>query len=292
MAWIESHQALSRHKKTLALAAFLKTDRHKVLGHLHELWWWGIDNADTYGQVGVVPNEVIAEAAGWPTKDADRFVDGLVSAGFMDQTEDGLTLHDWYDYAGKLNARRDENRERMRRKRVAQPPHPPSTNGTSAEHVQRTHTARAPATVPNPTVPEYDTSTEVSVGGADPPDSRAHLQVVRGPVPKPKPKPTPVGTLLDKIKTIDPALEVYGDQGFTGSKLKANPSVDLDQVAEAYVSFRHGEWPGSKMLRESGALAWVVGDLGGYMAWRNGRQTRASSIPQHVLDELPLGELA
>ncbi len=86
--------------------------------------------------------------------------------------------------------------------------------------------------------------------------------------PKPVPKPTPVGTLLDKIKALDPAIEVYGDQGFTGRKLKENPDADLDLIAEAYVSFRHGEWPGSKMLRESGSLAWVIGDLGGYVGWR------------------------
>jgi hypothetical protein len=78
--------------------------------------------------------------------------------------------------------------------------------------------------------------------------------------------------LLDKIHDLDPVLEVFGDHGFTGSKLKANPDVDLDQVAEAYVSFRHGEWPGSRILRESGGLAWVIGDLGGYVAWRAGQR--------------------
>jgi hypothetical protein len=272
MAWIQSHQALSRHKKTLALAAYLRTDRYKVLGHLHELWWWGIDNADTNGQIGAVPAEVIAEAAGWPVKDAERFVESLVSAGFMDRTDDQLSLHNWFEYAGKLNVQRDENKERMRRKRAAPPPHPPNTNGTSAAHVQRTTTARAPAREEKRREDTYDTTSVVSVGSADPPEVRPRLQVVGEPVPKPKPRQTPVGTLLDKIKALDATLEVFGDHGFTGSKLKANPDVDLDQVAEAYVSFRHGEWPGSRILRESGGLAWVIGDLGGYVAWRSGQR--------------------
>lgn len=150
MAWIESHQALSRHRKTLALAALLKTDRHKVLGHLHELWWWGLDNADVNGLLGNVSDRVIAEAAGWTLTNSGAFLAALVEAGFMDVGEDGLTLHDWYEYAGKLNERREENRERMRKKRTTKPPpHDPRTNGASAEHVQRTSGARAPATGPN-----------------------------------------------------------------------------------------------------------------------------------------------
>lgn len=88
--------------------------------------------------------------------------------------------------------------------------------------------------------------------------------------------------LLDKIKSLDPSLEVYGDHGFTGTKLKENPEANLDLIAEAYVSFRHGEWPGSKMLQQSGALAWVIGDVGGYVAWRN--QRRGGLPTQRFID--------
>src|SRR5258708_5070945 len=152
MAWIESHQSLSRHRKTLAAATDLRVDRHKLLGHLHELWWWGLDNADIYGQLGHVPNPMIAEAAGWDVRRADQFVEALSTAGFLDRTDDGIVLHDWYEYAGKLNERREENRERMRKKRVSKPDPPddgPRTNGASAQQVQRTSGARAPATGPN-----------------------------------------------------------------------------------------------------------------------------------------------
>lgn len=161
MAWIESHQSLSRHRKTLALVASLKADRHKILGHLHELWWWGLDNADVDGRLGHTSHVVIAEAAGWPVKQADTFVGALVAAGFMEDNDNGLVLHDWEDYAGKLIDRRDRNRERMRRARASDDaPIPPPTNGTRAAHVQRTNVARAQqradtfgATVPNPTQP-------------------------------------------------------------------------------------------------------------------------------------------
>lgn len=115
MAWIESHQSLSRHRKTLTAAALLKTDRHKVIGHLHELWWWGLDNADIHGNLGLVPDDMIAEGAGWPVKEASRFVDALVSARFLERKSDGsVILHDWYDFAGKLNERRAKDAARKR----------------------------------------------------------------------------------------------------------------------------------------------------------------------------------
>jgi hypothetical protein len=194
MAYIESHQSLSRHRKTLAVVSTLHVDRHKLLGHLHELWWWGLDNADITGLVGHVSDEVLAEAAGWPLKDAQRFVGALTSAEFIDATPDGLVLHDWPDYAGKLNERREQNRERMRRARAARGPRtdPPNgraraehvqhTNGAQAAHVDNTFDARAPATVPEQSLTERTLSPHPTGG---PPQ----LRIVGEPVPKPTHKP-------------------------------------------------------------------------------------------------------
>jgi len=151
MAWIESHQSLSRHRKTLEAVALLHVDRHKFIGHLHELWWWGIDNASPGGQLGRVPPSALADAAGWPLKDAERFVDALVSSGFIERTEDGYVLHDWFDYSGKLSAMRAKNRTRMAAARAAREQRTNGAPNTArAENVQRTvqrtSGARAPAT--------------------------------------------------------------------------------------------------------------------------------------------------
>src|SRR5215471_3314838 len=135
MAWIESHQSLGHHRKTLQVAATLKVDRHKLIGHLQVLWWWGLDNADPSGKLGQVGVSEIGEAAEWPGKDAGRFVQALLDAHFLERDQDGFSLHDWWDYAGKLNAARAKNRERMQVARAA--------------HVGRMSGARAPATVPN-----------------------------------------------------------------------------------------------------------------------------------------------
>jgi len=114
MAWIQSHQSLSRHHKTLAVVSALKVDRHKLIGHLHELWWWALDNTKSDGCLGNVSDTTIAEAAGWPIRQASMFVGALVDAGFLDRSESGLVIHDWYEFAGSLNGQRELRRESNR----------------------------------------------------------------------------------------------------------------------------------------------------------------------------------
>ena len=116
MAWIESHQSLSRHRKTLKTAGRLSVDRHKLIGHLHELWWWALDNVGVDGKLTDMTPFEIGLAAQWDG-DHDEFVRALIDGGFIDDHGDCLALHDWYDYAGKLIERRLEERERSRRRR-------------------------------------------------------------------------------------------------------------------------------------------------------------------------------
>lgn len=120
MAWIESHQSLSRHRKTIRVAKLLKTDRMKVIGHLHELWWWAIDNADLDGNLEDMDHEDVAAAAGW-LKNGAAFTAALIDAGFVDADGPNLILHDWYEYAGKLYdqraIRRQGNKDRQQKRR-------------------------------------------------------------------------------------------------------------------------------------------------------------------------------
>lgn len=142
MAWIESHQSLLNHRKTIRAAALLKADRYKLIGHLHALWWWALDNADLDGKLDAVTPEEVAIAAGWPENKAADFVAALEAAGFLDK---GMVLHDWYDYAGKLNAKRAANKERMRSARAG---HVQRTERDGAEHVQGLPTNQPPPTQP------------------------------------------------------------------------------------------------------------------------------------------------
>ena len=145
MAWIELHQALRDHRKTMDLAAELDIIEPYAMGHLSCLWLWALDNAPD-GVLRTCSARIIARASGYPNS-ADTFVNALEKTGFLERDDDGnLIIHDWMDYAGKLIERREANAERMRTARAIKPKE-------RATHVQRTIKARAGATVPNPTEP-------------------------------------------------------------------------------------------------------------------------------------------
>lgn len=122
MAWIESHQEIWRHPKTKKLARLLGVSVPTAVGHLHGIWYWALDFAQD-GDLRQYDPEEIADAALWEG-DPRQFVEALVTAGYLDQTDDGLSLHDWYDYAGRLmeqrEARREQDRARKQRQRERQ----------------------------------------------------------------------------------------------------------------------------------------------------------------------------
>jgi hypothetical protein len=142
MAYIQSHQSLGHHRKTLRMVDMLRVNRVKLIGHLHELFWWGLDNADSQGVLGRIAAVDIADAACWPTKDAERFVRALLECGganhpgFLEQrSEVGYVLHDWYDYAGKFSDKRELRKESNRRAQAARRERllePPSANSQHA----------------------------------------------------------------------------------------------------------------------------------------------------------------
>ncbi|WP_374713316.1 hypothetical protein [Symbiobacterium terraclitae] len=150
MAWIESHQSLSRHRKTLRAAAILRVSRHLLIGHLHELWWWALDNVPANGFLGDLTDAEIAQGAEWPG-DPTEFVRALTEAGFIDETENGRYLHDWHDYAGGMLEKRAKDAERKREERRRKSTGDPSdVRRTSDGHPTDVQAYR---TVPNQTQP-------------------------------------------------------------------------------------------------------------------------------------------
>lgn len=116
MSWIESHQELGQHPKTRRLARLLGASVPAAIGHLHMLWWWAVDYAPT-GLLEDFDEEEIADACMWEG-DAKVFVSGLTAVGFVDRTDDGLALHDWYQYAGRLVDQRKQHQRRSSRNRT------------------------------------------------------------------------------------------------------------------------------------------------------------------------------
>ncbi|WP_050769604.1 hypothetical protein [Thermosinus carboxydivorans] len=148
MAWIELHQAIWTHRKTLLLAAELDLDETYAAAHMIRLWTWALDNAPT-GELTGLPAKVIAYGAGW-RDDPNTFVNAAIHAGWLDKDGDRLFIHDWQDYAGRLIEKRRANAERMRKARADDVA---IKNKACALHVQCTTSACAGATVPNHTVP-------------------------------------------------------------------------------------------------------------------------------------------
>ena len=114
MAWIELHQALPTHRKTLALADALDIEPVQVVGHLVCLWLWALDNAPS-GDLSPTSQRTLARAAHWGG-DPMMFHAALVAAGFVDSENQ---IHDWDDYAGRLVERRETEKERSRQRRAA-----------------------------------------------------------------------------------------------------------------------------------------------------------------------------
>ena len=146
MAWIESNQEIGRHPKTKKLARLLDISVVTAIGHLHYLWWWALDFAQD-GYIGKYDECDIAEACMW-VGEHQSFVDSLIQAGFVDKTETGLLIHDWFDYAGRLiiqkDIKKEKNKERVKRFRDK------SEKTCNADVML----CNAP-TVPNLTVPDH-----------------------------------------------------------------------------------------------------------------------------------------
>lgn len=113
MAWLEIHQALPNHRKTLNAADALDISPVHMMGHLITFWLWALDNAPS-GRLDGISSRVIARAAQWEG-DSEIFFKALVDAGWIDKKEDGYEIHDWSEYAGKLIQRREEEKEYKKR---------------------------------------------------------------------------------------------------------------------------------------------------------------------------------
>ena len=213
MAWIESNQELGRHPKTRKLARLLDISVVTAVGHLHYLWWWALDFAQE-GVLSKYDEYDIAEACMWEG-DEKLFVDALIHAGFIDEKESILSIHDWYDYAGKLMERRQSDAERKREARNKQkkPSNNLPTKKTSAgcpTDVDGESSAvlrNSTLTVPNLTVP-YLTNIDTVVV------DRAREEILAG------------------LPEMDDSVSIPGDPVSNLADLATNSCKSVNETAE------------------------------------------------------------
>lgn len=171
MAWIESNQEIGRHPKTKKLARLLDISAVTAIGHLHYLWWWALDFAQD-GYIGKYDEFDIAEACLW-VGDHQSFVDALIQAGFVDKTESGLLIHDWFDYAGRLiiqkDIKKEKNKERVKRFRDK------SAKPCNADVMLCNAPTVPNQTVPDPTLPNLNIIDDVIIPLEDEPGSETSV---------------------------------------------------------------------------------------------------------------------
>jgi DnaD/phage-associated family protein len=154
MAWIESHQELARHPKTKKFARQANLSIPAAVGHLHMLWWWAMDYAQD-GNLSSFDPEDIADAMLWEGS-PEELLSALINSGFIERVSDGLYIHDWDDYAGRLIDKRKQNTERKRKSR--------SSHARQLQDGQAGHGATEPdLTVPNQIITTTTTGDESEI---------------------------------------------------------------------------------------------------------------------------------
>lgn len=122
LAWIELHQTLPQSGKLMRLKRELRIRTPQAVGHLCLLWLWALDNAPDGDLARFTPEE-IAEVCQYTGRPPGKLLQTLITVGFVDED---LRLHDWNEYAGRLNEVRElqriqaRDRQRKRREKLRQ----------------------------------------------------------------------------------------------------------------------------------------------------------------------------
>lgn len=100
MAWIESHQGLERHPKTLKLSSLMSWDIDQTIGKLLRLWWWCLDYAPD-GNITRHSPDIVARAISLDPEVGEKLLSSLYESEFLDKTTTPgqLLVHDWLDYS-------------------------------------------------------------------------------------------------------------------------------------------------------------------------------------------------
>lgn len=262
MSWIESHQELARHPKTKRLARVLQEPEVAVIGRLHCLWWWALDYADD-GDLSRMDASDIADACQWDG-DAEAFIAAMVQVRFLDQDSDGLRIHDWDDYAGRLVEKRRQNVERVKRWRAD---NETRTNGTvtNNQHAHVTHNESVgyTATVPDPTVPN-------STGPEEVPLSAESGRAAPAATPSAMPKTDRLAQVIDLIRDADLEPNVRGQDTKAVKDCRASPA----DIAATYVAIARDEF-GDNFTGLKLSIATACAHVDGWRA----RQQRQSHRP-------------
>lgn len=135
--WIKMRNDLPDDPAVIAIAARLGLDEFAVIGRLHTLWAWADEQSRDGHAVGVT--------SAWLDRKVQRdgFADALVSVGWLEVTNDGLTIPNFENHNGETAKVRALGTRRKQRQRAGEapvdvPPTVPKTVATVSLDVSRT----------------------------------------------------------------------------------------------------------------------------------------------------------
>jgi hypothetical protein len=112
--WIKVHDTAPSHPKVRRLARLSGVSVQTALGHLVSLWIWvGTSHPD--GDLGSVDALDVELAANWDGDDGVLYA-ALVASKLLDETDEGLRVHDWQDHMGSYTSRTRQQRYRERKR--------------------------------------------------------------------------------------------------------------------------------------------------------------------------------
>jgi len=120
VAWISVHESIDG-PKLRRLYKTLQCSKFEATGILVFLWFWGLNNADRNGRIIDADREdVERNLYGVGTKckiDPVQIVDALITPGWIDETDDGIFLHDWDTWQAQWYNAMDRRAKESERKR-------------------------------------------------------------------------------------------------------------------------------------------------------------------------------
>jgi hypothetical protein len=116
LPWIQVDANLPSHRKCIRLAARVSDD--DAWRFLVRLWSWASQNEPEGIIRGDDARLIVERVCGW-RGDAGKLVDAFVVCRWLDETADGLAIHDWAEHQGAHieKAKRDADRKRTARAR-------------------------------------------------------------------------------------------------------------------------------------------------------------------------------
>ncbi len=126
--WISVHTGIDG-PKLREFRKKLKCSKFEATGILVYLWFWGLENAEKDGKILHADREDIEECLIGSSVGCKliptSIVDALVETGWIDETDEGLYIHDWEIwqeqwYKAKERREKDAKRKRESRKKEVQ----------------------------------------------------------------------------------------------------------------------------------------------------------------------------